>query len=753
MDARVESVEQRRSRLAGEAERLRSIVEQAAGAESDLEAGRQEAAAAEASAVSAVESLAERRRAADAEHHRWAAREEALAQALSEARARAGAQRLSGVAGVVGTLLEAVRVEEGYEAAFEAAAGEVLAAVVFDGAESAREGLAELQRLSQPGAVFALGGVDAAGAGNRPAPPGTQPMRSHVSGRDGAVDALLDDLLLRCVVADGGWREGVEVASAHPDLVVITRAGERFSRGLWRVGAGGPGATGAALEEARDAVRVAAELSAKAAADHDHARRTAEASRAAATEAARVADGNAVRRRSAEETLGRVERDLADAASELDAARSHRGELQSRLHRETARVAELESLLPALEQAAEAEAERAAAERAARSRLAERAASVAAMRRDLEVRAAGLEERRNLTTRRLEQVDERLRRNVAERDEAASRRVALERAARVTVALWDFVKAREGRLEEAAASLREARRLESDAFRERSDRLEQLRRQRSNSERQLGELREKVSRIDLDETEARVRLETITESIRRDLDCEPEAVRGTECPEMPPGTSPVSRRAELERELRLMGPINPLALEEHTALLERHEFLEAQLDDVRNARRELSKVIKAIDAEIVEVFRAAYADVAENFERLFTALFPGGQGRLRLTDPEHLLETGIEVEARPSGKNVRRLSLLSGGERSLTAMAFLFAVFRSRPSPFYMMDEVEAALDDVNLHRFLDLVHEFREEAQLLIVSHQKRTMEAADCLYGVTMAPGGSSRVISERVSAGAAG
>src|SRR6202022_2584312 len=177
---------------------------------------------------------------------------------------------------------------------------------------------------------------------------------------------------------------------------------------------------------------------------------------------------------------------------------------------------------------------------------------------------------------------------------------------------------------------------------------------------------------------------------------------------------------------------------------------EGQLEDVRTGRRELTKVIKAIDAEIVEVFRAAYADVADNFEKLFATLFPGGQGRLRLSDPDHLLETGIEMEARPSGKNVRRLSLLSGGERSLTALAFLFAVFRSRPSPFYLMDEGEAALDAVNLHRFLDLIHEFRDEAQLLVVSHQKRTMEAADCLYGVTMQPGGSSRGGSERVAAG---
>jgi chromosome segregation protein len=260
-----------------------------------------------------------------------------------------------------------------------------------------------------------------------------------------------------------------------------------------------------------------------------------------------------------------------------------------------------------------------------------------------------------------------------------------------------------------------------------------------------------MSRTDLEEAEGRLRLENVVEAIRRDLDCEPESIRGAECPPLPPGTSASSRRAELERELRLMGPINPLALEEHAALQERHEFLEGQLEDVRNARRELTKVIKAVDTEIVEIFGAAYADVADHFEKLFATLFPGGEGRLKLSEPDHLLETGIEIEARPSGKNLRRLSLLSGGERSLAALAFLFAVFRARPSPFYMMDEVEAALDDVNLHRFLDLIHEFRDEAQLLIVSHQKRTMEAADCLYGVTMAPGGSSRVVSERMTAAA--
>jgi chromosome segregation protein len=224
----------------------------------------------------------------------------------------------------------------------------------------------------------------------------------------------------------------------------------------------------------------------------------------------------------------------------------------------------------------------------------------------------------------------------------------------------------------------------------------------------------------------------------------------TEQPELPEGTTPAARARDLDRDLRLMGPINPLALEEYEALQERHEFLQAQLEDVKASRRDLGKVIRAIDNEIMSVFAAAYADVSANFESLFETLFPGGKGQLRLTDPENLLETGIEVEARPSGKNVKKLSLLSGGERSLTALAFLFAVFRSRPSPFYVLDEVEAALDDMNLHRFLDLLAEFRQEAQLLVVSHQKRTMEAADVLYGVTMQPGGSSRVLCEKVGAG---
>ncbi len=281
-----------------------------------------------------------------------------------------------------------------------------------------------------------------------------------------------------------------------------------------------------------------------------------------------------------------------------------------------------------------------------------------------------------------------------------------------------------------------------------SGQLQEIRSARAQAERELLELREHLQRRDVEDAETRLRLETAVERLRTDYDVEPAVALDAPAPEVPTGTTLAGRGRELDRELRLMGPINPLALEEHDALLERHEFLQAQLEDVKASRRELNRVIRAVDQEIVTVFEDAWEDVSRNFTDLFTTLFPGGGGKLILTDPDDMLNTGIEMEARPSGKNVRRLSLLSGGERSLTALAFLFGVFRARPSPFYLMDEVEAALDDVNLHRFLDLVHEFRDEAQLLVVSHQKRTMEAADCLYGVSMPPGGSSRVVSQRVN-----
>ena len=209
------------------------------------------------------------------------------------------------------------------------------------------------------------------------------------------------------------------------------------------------------------------------------------------------------------------------------------------------------------------------------------------------------------------------------------------------------------------------------------------------------------------------------------------------------------RRAEVaQRDLVRLGKVNPLALEEYGALQERHAFLATQLEDLKKTRRDLLTVVKEVDDRVQEVFASAYADTAREFEQIFSRLFPGGQGRLVLTEPDDMLATGIEVEARPPGKKVKRLSLLSGGERSLTAIAFLCAIFKARPSPFYVLDEVEAALDDTNLQRLLVIFGELRESSQLIVVTHQRRTMEVADALYGVSMRGDGVSAVVSQRLS-----
>jgi len=196
-----------------------------------------------------------------------------------------------------------------------------------------------------------------------------------------------------------------------------------------------------------------------------------------------------------------------------------------------------------------------------------------------------------------------------------------------------------------------------------------------------------------------------------------------------------------------LGRVNPLALEEYAALEERHKFLTEQLEDLKNSKRDLMDIVREVDERVEKVFAEAFYDTAAQFEGVFSRLFPGGEGRLILTDPDNMLTTGIEVEARPPGKRIKRLSLLSGGERSLVAVALLVSIFKARPSPFYIMDEVEAALDDANLGRLLTLFEELRDSSQLIVITHQKRSMEIADALYGVTMAGDGVTTLVSQRL------
>jgi len=229
---------------------------------------------------------------------------------------------------------------------------------------------------------------------------------------------------------------------------------------------------------------------------------------------------------------------------------------------------------------------------------------------------------------------------------------------------------------------------------------------------------------------------------------EQPALAGTEDLTMPYVRAEQERRATVaQRQLDQLGKVNPLALEEFSALEERHAFLATQLEDLKKTRRDLLTVVKEVDDRVQEVFESAFEDTAREFEGIFGRLFPGGQGRLILTEPDDILATGIDFEARPPGKKVKRMSLLSGGERSLTAIAFLLAIFKARPSPFYVLDEVEAALDDTNMQRLLHIFEELRASSQLLIITHQKRTMEIADALYGISMRGDGVSTVVSQRL------
>ncbi len=711
--------------------------------ETEVEVARRRRQAAEAAARAAERS----RETAQADRHAWVARRDALELALDEARARAGVERLSAVEGVIGTLLDLVDVDAGWEAAVEAACAEALAAVVLDSVDSGRRALSVLADGDVPGAVLALG----AAASPRPTPPTGEPVLRHVRPRRADVGPLLAGLLGPAVVVEGGWEAALDAALTHPDAVVVTRDGGRFGVTGWRVGAAATGATGHALDEARAQAEAAISAAEQAAGDLAAAR--------AAVEDAHTVEEAAVRRldevRSASAAVaaarGRVALEREDTAAELATLREQQDEAATELARDRGRADELVALLPELEADESSRRERADAMAAARLELDQRAAGLVARRTDLDKRRTALADRRAYLRRRLDEVEERLAGSAEARRQAETHRGELDAAERALDRLAAFVRDRLELVDERLAAVHERRRRETDAQRALSTELDGLRRERSAKERTLTELRERAQRVEIDEAEVRLRLEQAIELCRTQLDVEPDAAVRADAPELPDGVTPAARVRDLERELRVMGPINPLALGEFEALSERHSFLSDQLDDVKASRRELNKVIRAIDDEIVRVFAAAFADVSENFEQLFATLFPGGQGRLRLTNPDDLLDTGVEVEAKPSGKNVKKLSLLSGGERSLTALAYLFAVFRSRPSPFYVMDEVEAALDDVNLHRFLDLVAEFRQEAQLIIVSHQKRTMEAADCLYGVTMQPGGSSKVVSEKVTVGA--
>jgi chromosome segregation protein len=686
---------------------------------------------------------------AEQERHRSAARAEALSRALQELQGSGGREMLSGGEGVVGALVELVEIDQGYESAFEAAVGASMAAVVVEGRRAAKNALGRLRSQGTSGAVLPAPEGPTAWPGLPDAPPDAEPLRPHVRTRRGApgpLDSVLD-AVLGAAVAVEGWERAIDLALDRPDLVVVTTEGDRFARSGWRARSSTRLVTVTAVEESESRAVLAGAEAEAAAAELGRARAAFEAARAGAVGATRQLDRHLAEIVALESERSRVQNDRARVETELEEVRRTHNEVAASAASEAEGLADYEGSLPGLEVAFAAAGQRAADAEVGRRALDGRRAELAEAGQRAELVAAGLAERQRVLAARLAEVERRLSGHGEEREAAAARRLRLEADVSAVDRLSGVVAQERARLDEVQRALDADYRHQLDAVRAGGERLESLHRDRSSVEKRLGEVRDQTRALDHEAAEVEVRTESLTDMVRQQFAATPAQVIAVACPELPAGLSAAEHAEQLGTKLARIGPINPLALEELSTLEERHRELETQTDDVRSARRELQEVVRTLDQEIAETFASAVADVNEHFSTLVSTLFPGGTGRLVLTEPEDLLNTGVDIEIRPAGRNLRRVSLLSGGERSLSALAFLFAVFKSRPSPFYLMDEVEAALDDVNLHRFLDMVHEFREEAQLIIVSHQKRTMEAGDALYGVTMAPGGSSQVVSQRV------
>ena len=706
-----------------------------ANAEAAVEASKTELAAAQAEA-----SAAEADRGTSDE-----ARAEALARALEELSGSGGRALLGNLEGVLGSFLDLIEVDEGWERAVESAAGASVGAMVVDGRTTAKAALELLRREGGAGLILPVAEGDVTSV---TAPANTVALRSLVRARAGApahVTRVLDALFSRAFVADD-WQLGVEVAAVNPDLVIVTKDGDRFASSGWRVASGRAVVTRSTVEEAQ---RTAAEAQ-QALGPIREARQTADQRAVAArqrlnkaTTASAQADAEVDRRRREQSRSAEQLRELTDRVSGLEAEAAEFAPQVAPLDEE---LTQLREQLPALESAvADAAGRKAQAEQARQGVISQRNQTAAAATA-LSRREAQFGERRRLIEQRRAEIETRLEGRTQERLEAAQRREALEFDIQVLARLATLVQDAATDIRESQEAMDSTYREQLEASRASAEKLEALRHARHATEARLTEVGESLHRGQIELAELAVKVQNLHEAIRRDLDCEPTEVVSLAI-ELPEGVSLEQRVGDLEARMTSLGPINPLALEELAVLEERYQELDTQVADVRNARRELQEVLRALDEKIMQTFSSAVADVNEHFSTLIAMLFPGGQGRLILTEPDDPLNTGVEIEVRPMGRNVRRISLLSGGERSMAALAFLFAVFRSRPSPFYMMDEVEAALDDVNLQRFLNLVDEFREEAQLLIVTHQKRTMESADALYGVTMVPGASSKVVSQRV------
>jgi chromosome segregation protein len=727
--------------------------------ELDLDAEYEAARAEQEAADEALGRLREEEREADRHRAALAARTDALEMGLAP---RDGAKALltSGdpLAGVLGQLSGLVSVEPEAATAVAAALGDLADAVAVDGLDGAVAALRLLRDDDSGRAALLVAGhdsvADSADDVWPPLPDGAAYAIDLVRAPDRLQAALRAVLARVAVVPD--LRAAQALVTAQPRLRAVTSAGELLGV-TFAVGGSSSAPSGLETRAAHeDAVR----RQAAAVAEGERVRFALAAAVERCRQAGVRADAALDRLHESDARLAAVAEQLGQLGAAARAAGAEADRLDAAVARGRQAHDRDRAELAALEQrlaVAQAAAEPAAPSAAERDRLA--AACADARRREVEARLAVRtgEERARAVAARIESLDRAMAAQHAARERAAAQRERRARQAAVARAVAAAAGYALARVED---SLRRADAERGDVDRARLAVEAELAGRRGAVREltaELERLTDSLHRDELARSEQRLRVESLEQRVREELGVDPETLvaefgphRGVPFP--PPEEAYDRGRQEkrlraAERALAALGKVNPLALEDYTALEERHAFLTEQLRDLQATRRDLLGIVREVDERVEQVFAAAYADTAREFEDVFARLFPGGEGRLVLTDPDDLLSTGIDIEARPAGKKIKRLSLLSGGERALTAVALLVAIFKARPSPFYVLDEVEAALDDTNLGRLLTLLAELRASSQLVIVTHQKRTMEIADALYGVSMRGDGVSEVISQRL------
>ncbi|MFI9510001.1 chromosome segregation protein SMC [Nocardia sp. NPDC052566] len=684
--------------------------------------------------------------------------------------------------GLLGPLSGLLRVHGGFEAAVAAALGPLADAVTADTGHSAHAAVRALKEADG-------GRVAVVYAANHTPRPQSDPLPGSARWLADVVDcpdhmrAAVTALTAGIAVVDT-LTAATELVAMRPQLRAVTREGDLTGTG-WVLG--GSDRAPSQLEIQADIDAAKAELIAahRRAEELEAALSGALAEQSDRKEAVDQAllalhesDQSMV---AIYDRLGRLGQAARTAQADSDRLIAQRMDAETGREEDLTALAELEDRLRNAElEHSEADTEGAAAGTEFAGREREEAAAALAEARSMEVEARlavrTAEERAESVRGKADSLRraaraERESRARAERAQAA-RRKAAEVAAAVAASGAKVAAELESVVAEASAR-------RDDLVRRRTEvaaQVDQVKERVRALTAQLTQLTDAVHRDEVAKAQAALRIEQLEANIAEqfglalsdliaeygpDVPMPPSELEWQEYEQAkergeqvnPPAPLPYDRQTQerrakrAEKDLNTLGKVNPLALEEFAALEERYNFLATQLEDVKNARKDLMEVVAEVDARILQVFTEAYEDVEREFVGVFAKLFPGGEGRLVLTDPSDMLTTGIEVEARPPGKKVKRLSLLSGGEKSLTAVALLVAIFRARPSPFYVMDEVEAALDDTNLRRLIGLFEQLREKSQLIVITHQKPTMEIADALYGVSMRGDGITQVISQRM------